>query len=542
MVLGFNTSDNNYGPTKYIVNAQAGQGTHTSLVAALAATISGDVVYLANSVTENVTIPPGVTILGSSYINTSITGKVTMSSPGSSYVANLQLTTNGDNSLLLDGGTNACVIYANNCFINNTNATSINITNTNGTSGIFLKDCLGSMTNGQTLFAVAAGSTRLIIYDSNFDLGPTSSVASTFAGGALIIRNSTFANPITTSGSGSLGIEYGTIAASPVNATALTIGSTGSQNVNYGLIGSGTASAITVNAGSILTALNTNFDCSNATTIAGSGTINYSNLVNDTGGAVTFASTLTQGINPAEFSQIIINATSGSSSPLTSTYTSTTTNTFQFAGSFSNRSTVTPTTGFGTALAFSADDSTNTLVEQGVLAFSWTTATHGATKGQFDIYADSNSVRTSQATFSTTGTTIRGSTTGTLPSAGYVGQIITSSVLSSAPVTLTTTVTSNLTSISLPIGVWVLCGQVGFLNGTTMNYVIGGINTANNAFNVDLPFYQFTAAAGFGANTQAALESLPFALTTPTTYYVNAQAGFTGTCKAYGTISAYRIA
>ena len=79
-------STNNYGPAKFIVATSAANGTHTTLASAMADAVSGDIIFMRDSVTENVTLTPGVSITsfaGSpSSSQVSITGTLTMTGAG----------------------------------------------------------------------------------------------------------------------------------------------------------------------------------------------------------------------------------------------------------------------------------------------------------------------------------------------------------------------------------------------------------------------------------------------------------------------------
>jgi hypothetical protein len=96
-------STNNYGPAKFVVATSAANGTHTTLASAMSAASSGDTIFLRDSVTENVTLTPGVNISswpsGSSLNgtgNAKITGKLTMTGAGSVTIVGIQLETNSD--------------------------------------------------------------------------------------------------------------------------------------------------------------------------------------------------------------------------------------------------------------------------------------------------------------------------------------------------------------------------------------------------------------------------------------------------------------
>ena len=144
---------------------------------------------------------------------------------------------------------------------------------------------------------------------------------------------------------------------------------------------------------------------------------------------------------------------------------------------------------------------------------------------------------------------IVGTTTNDSATAGYVGEVISSTVDVTVGVSLTTSTAKTVTSISLTAGDWDITGMVSF-NGngaTTVTLTAGGINTTTNT----LPAaYEARATAVFAA------ASTPFAtspigsvvptvraqLTTTTTYYLVAVLNFgISTAGAGGTIYARRV-
>ena len=90
---------------------------------------------------------------------------------------------------------------------------------------------------------------------------------------------------------------------------------------------------------------------------------------------------------------------------------------------------------------------------------------------------------TSVAFTSTSG--IIGTTTNNSAAAGSVGEIISSAVNFSSPVTgITTGSVVNITSVSLTAGQWVVTGSIGILSGaaTTLNAFFGWISSTSATF------------------------------------------------------------
>ncbi len=151
--------------------------------------------------------------------------------------------------------------------------------------------------------------------------------------------------------------------------------------------------------------------------------------------------------------------------------------------------------------------------------------------------------------FSPTTGGIIGVTSGSNAAAGYVGELISSSILLGSAVSLTTATPANVTSISLTAGDWQVCGSVAFSfaatttsslqqMGVSSTSATFGTNAAENNGVIDV-----TAVPGTGATTIVLNNSpMRFSLSGTTTIYLVAQANFaTSTCDAYGFISGRRV-
>lgn len=136
---------------------------------------------------------------------------------------------------------------------------------------------------------------------------------------------------------------------------------------------------------------------------------------------------------------------------------------------------------------------------------------------------------------------IQGTNTNDDAASGRVGEYVSSTVTS--PVSLTTNVVSNITTISLTAGDWDVSGNVGLAigSGTTLTYAIGAISDTS-AVQPAAP--ASTVEAYFGAPVTDPVFPLPtirVSLASTTTYYLIAKAGFSvSTLGGYGTIWARR--
>lgn len=142
---------------------------------------------------------------------------------------------------------------------------------------------------------------------------------------------------------------------------------------------------------------------------------------------------------------------------------------------------------------------------------------------------------------------IPGTTTNGNATAGNIGEYISSTILSGAPVALTTATPANVTSISLTGGDWDVWGTVGYIANaaTTATIFKGGINNVS----ATLPIapgsgaeFELGLAVGAGATMPViAVGSMRVTLSVTTTIYLVAQSTFAvNTMSAYGFIGARR--
>jgi len=137
--------------------------------------------------------------------------------------------------------------------------------------------------------------------------------------------------------------------------------------------------------------------------------------------------------------------------------------------------------------------------------------------------------------------------TGAAISAGYVGEVLSQSRLSTSTLGLTTTTVANLTATALTLqpGVYDLTGFVGFQgNSTAVTQFIASISTTSatlgsqdNSYIVD-GVSRNLSTSDFGMT----LPKYRVSITTATTYYLTVRAIFaSGSCNAFGRIEATRI-
>lgn len=280
MALTHALSTNNYGNPRLIVATSAANGTHTTLATAMADAVSGDTIALRDSVTENVTITPGVNIIslsgGGSLNVPSITGTLTMTAAGTSTITGLRLVTNSA-AIIAVTGSAASILNVDNCYLNCSNNSGITFSSSSSSAAIRFTDCEGDLgTTGINLFAQSSAGNLMFNYCRISNTG-SSSTASTVSAGVFNAGFSDLQFPITTSSTSAIGCGYTNFSTAATNVAALTLGGSGIQSVKYCGVQSGTASSISIGSSAVIQFCEINSTNTNA--ITGAGAIVYSGLV-----------------------------------------------------------------------------------------------------------------------------------------------------------------------------------------------------------------------------------------------------------------------
>lgn len=265
---------------KWVVSATAGQGTHTTIAAALTAASSGDTIFIRpGTYTEDLTLKAGVNLAaydGDQYSpNVIILGKATATGVGTFTIGNVQLKTNSDFCLVVSGSS-ATVVQLIGTYINCNNNTGISYTTSNSSSAIIVVNCtFGLATTGIAYYSMSSTGS-MNCYRSDFENAGGSSTASNNSAGSVGFFNCQIAAPLSTSSSGTVTAIQCFI--STVNNTSLTTAGTGGSNVVFSDITSGTASAFSIGSGSQITAYSNFINSSNTNAITGAGTLFYQGL------------------------------------------------------------------------------------------------------------------------------------------------------------------------------------------------------------------------------------------------------------------------
>lgn len=270
-------STNNYGPCRLIVATSAANGTHTTLASAMAAASVGDTIFLRDSVTENITITPGVNIAawnGQSANTPAIIGTLTMTGAGTSTISGIRLQTNAAFAIAVTGSA-ASILNLKNCYLDFTNNTGISYTTSNAASQINFYECNGNL--GTTGIGIYSSSSAGSLFFFNLTMNNTgsSSTASTNSAGSVGFSNLAIFSPLSVSSAASLIINGGFINSG--NNTCITSSGTSTVSIHLSCsFSGGTASAISIGSGTTCTIFESiEVSSSNTNAITGAGTISY---------------------------------------------------------------------------------------------------------------------------------------------------------------------------------------------------------------------------------------------------------------------------
>lgn len=362
-------STNNYGSAKFIVDASAANGTHTTIASALTSASSGDTIFIRpGTYTENLTLKAGVNLSAyncDAFNNVIISGNATLSTAGTVNISGIRLQTNSA-ALITVSGSVASILNLTNCYLNCTNNSGITFSSSSSSARIHIYNSQGDLgTTGIALFSVtSAGELRFV--NSSFTNTGGSSTANTVSSGTFSSLYSNLSNPVTSSSTGSVVQFCSTIDTTAQNVTALTVGGSGNHSATYTSYASGSASTI-----SISTSINTVFISvvsSNTNAITGAGILvnggvslpGTSQLINTT--TQTARVFLAGGISFNGGTNVLSNYTEG-------TFTST-----LFGSTTAGTTTYTTQTGFYRRIG-------NLAVVQGVAIGTAATGTGNATIG-----------------------------------------------------------------------------------------------------------------------------------------------------------------
>jgi len=268
----------NYGPAKFIVSANAYEGTHTTISAALAVASSGDVIAIRpGTYTESLAIPSGITLIafgvqsGGQSVSIApviVNTQLTFAAGGGSNFYGIQFVSNGADLISISGSTALTADFTNCQFKNQASNTYAIVTCSNANAVISIAEC-AIISNSSTaqIFNMSNGTIYLA---NSTQFG--SAATSTFSGGSQFsLTYSAFPSAFTTSGSASFLAYYSTFFGN--SNTTITLGGSGTHQAYFCIFSAGSASALTVNT--TLTSSYNSIYSTNTDAITGSGHIIY---------------------------------------------------------------------------------------------------------------------------------------------------------------------------------------------------------------------------------------------------------------------------
>ena len=169
---------------------------------------------------------------------------------------------------------------------------------------------------------------------------------------------------------------------------------------------------------------------------------------------------------------------------------------------------------------------------------------------QFNAYGAGNITSDASGNLTSTRGQLYGVAGATAATAGNIGELISSTVVTGSAVALTTNIAANMTSIPLTAGEWDISCNVIFLDtGTTLtSYLASALGTTSAKLNNNPGQYTSATYATAGvANTLLTnigtwVGPWHVSLSGTTTHFCVAQAGFTvSTMSAFGLMRATRV-
>lgn len=275
MAFQHSLSTNNYGPAKFIVATSAANGTHTTLAGALADASSGDVIFMRDSVTEDVTLKAGVTITafpGSARAsNVAIIGNATASFAGSCVIAGVKL--QGAPFLTVSGSADT-IVYVEECFLRVLAGNGIAYSSSSANSKVQLTNCFGNIADVAGFLYTQSSPGTVEIYQSEFSNSASSTNPATSSAGLAVWRKSYSGSQVQTTSTAILQMEYTEVFVKDLNIASVVHNGTGANStVKQCQFSSGTATVITCGSGATLQVADCFLATSNGTRTSGAGTI-----------------------------------------------------------------------------------------------------------------------------------------------------------------------------------------------------------------------------------------------------------------------------
>lgn len=261
---------------KWIVDATANRGTHTTIAGAIAAASSGETIFIRpGTYTENLTLKAGVDLVSFSCEgetpNVTIIGNATFTAAGTVTIAGIRLQTNSASFLTVSGSA-ASLVYLDNCMLNCSNNTGISFSSSSSSAQIWVRYCRGNIaTTGISLWSMTSAGNLAFSFCEVMNTG-ASTTASTNSSGTVQITNSNIGVAISSSGTGGLAFTF-SLLGSGTNTTAITHNGSGTGICYNCTVSSGSASTISIGTGATMAVTSSTIISSNTNAITGAGTV-----------------------------------------------------------------------------------------------------------------------------------------------------------------------------------------------------------------------------------------------------------------------------
>lgn len=277
----YKTSTNNFGTALIIVDGTAGQGTHTTIAAALTDASSGQTIFIRpGTYTENLTLKAGVNLCAyecdALTPNVTILGKCSLTGAGTVSISGIRHKTNSDFCISVTGSA-ASILNLKNCYIDVNNNTAIQYSSSSSSSAIRLWSCQGDIATTGIAYFSASGTGEIKLSHCHFENHANSLTNDTISAGVFYVFNTRYiCSGVTTSSTGAFQAFHSELSTATNNTFLTHGGSNSNTNIVNCIISSGSSTAVTMNSNMEIT--NTAIDCGNSTAIGGTGTLIYCSL------------------------------------------------------------------------------------------------------------------------------------------------------------------------------------------------------------------------------------------------------------------------
>lgn len=279
-MVTYNTGDDLFGVTSFIVDATAGKGNYTTIQSAITAAGAGPatVFIRPGTYTENLTLTPNVNLAAFTADgyngNVIIKGKCTLTTAGEVAITGIELKTNADFCISITGSA-ASQLLLDSCYVNCIDHTGIEFTSSSASAQMLVYESICDLgTTGIALYSASSAGVMLF-QGSNLTNSGNSSTASSNSSGTCYHQFNTINIVFATTSTGIVNIANCNMNSAGINTAALSTAGTGTSVIYNTNINSGTASCIAADTGTTINCLSCTLLTTNTNAITGAGTVKY---------------------------------------------------------------------------------------------------------------------------------------------------------------------------------------------------------------------------------------------------------------------------